>query len=200
MSTYPRLLENVITQLSKLPGVGRRSAERMAFWLLDQDAAEVRHIADDLVQLKAGLRCCRRCNHLSDQELCAVCNDSGRDQKTICVVEDPKDVLAIEKSGAYRGVYHVLLGTISPGDGRGPEQLKVQHLLDRVGQEGTQEVVLATDPDSDGEMTALYLTKQLKPLGVKVSRIGLGIPVGGSLEFADLSTLTMSLNARRTIE
>lgn len=200
MSSYPRLLENVITQLSKLPGVGRRSAERMAFWLLDRDAEEVQHIANDLVQLKQGLRCCRRCNHLSDQELCTVCNDPGRDQQTICVVEDPKDVLAIEKSGAYRGVYHVLLGTISPGDGRGPEQLKVQHLLDRISEEGTQEVVLATDPDSDGEMTALYLTKQLKPLGVKVSRIGLGIPVGGSLEFADLSTLTMSLNARRVVE
>lgn len=200
MSSYPQLLENVISQLSKLPGVGRRSAERMAFWLLDQEAEEVKAIAHDMVRLKEGLRCCRRCNHLTDQELCSICTDPGRDQKTICVVEDPKDVLSIEKSGAYRGVYHVLLGTISPGDGRGPEHLKVQHLLDRVGKEGTQEVVLATDPDSDGEMTALYLTKQLKPLGVKVSRIGLGIPIGGSLEFADLSTLTMSLNARRVIE
>lgn len=197
---YPKLLETVIEQLCKLPGVGRRSAERMAFWLLDREAEEVERIAHDLVQLKSGLRCCRRCNHLSDQELCTICNDPSRDRNLICVVEDPKDVLAIEKSGAYRGLYHVLLGTISPGDGRGPEHLKIQQLIDRVGTEGTSEIVLATDPDSDGEMTALYLTKQLKPLGVKISRIGLGIPIGGSLEFADISTLSMSLTARRVIE
>ncbi|MBZ0166351.1 MAG: recombination mediator RecR [Candidatus Omnitrophica bacterium] len=200
MSSYPRLLENVIDQLSKLPGVGRRSAERMAFWLLEREAAEVEHIAHDLVQLKQGLRCCRRCNHLSDQDLCTICQDPGRDQSVICVVEDPKDVIAIEKSGSYGGLYHVLLGTISPGDGRGPEHLKVQQLLDRVGSENLTEVVLATDPDSDGEMTALYLTKQLKPLGVKITRIGLGLPIGGSLEFADISTLSMSLTARRVIE
>lgn len=200
MSSYPRLLENVIDQLSKLPGVGRRSAERMAFWLLEREAAEVEHIAHDLVQLKQGLRCCRRCNHLSDQDFCTICQDPGRDQAVICVVEDPKDVIAIEKSGSYRGLYHVLLGTISPGDGRGPEHLKVQQLLDRVGTENLAEVVLATDPDSDGEMTALYLTKQLRPLGVKITRIGLGLPIGGSLEFADISTLSMSLTARRVIE
>ncbi len=198
--SYPQLLENFINQLSRLPGVGRRSAERMAFWFLDQANEDVMGFARDMARLKEGLMFCARCNHLSDGEICTICEDADRDQKTVCVVEDPKDVIAIEKSGSYRGIYHVLLGSISPGDGRGPEQLKIQQLLDRVRQEEVVEVVIATDPDSDGEMTAIYLTKQLKPLGIRVSRIGVGLPVGGSLEFADMSTLSMSLNARRVIE
>lgn len=197
---YPKLLENLIAQLVKLPGVGRRSAERMAFWFLDQEKEAVEQFARDMLALKDGLKCCSRCNHLSDHEICSICLDSSRDQKTVCVVEDPKDVIAIEKSGSYRGVYHVLLGTISPGDGRGPEDLKIQHLLDRLTAEGIKEVVIATDPDNDGEMTALYLLKQLKPTGVRISRIGFGIPVGGSLEYADISTLSMSLSARRVFE
>lgn len=197
---YPKLLENTITQLAKLPGVGRRSAERMAFWLLDQGHDDVLRFSDDIVQLKEGLMFCSSCNHLSDHEQCTICLNPERDHSIVCVVEDPKDVLAIEKSGCYKGLYHVLLGTISPGDGRGPEHLKIRQLLDRVAHKGVQEVVLATDPDNNGEMTELYLMKQLKPMGVKVSRIGLGIPVGGSLEFADMSTLSMSLTARRTIE
>ncbi|MGE0267480.1 MAG: recombination mediator RecR [Candidatus Omnitrophota bacterium] len=198
--SYPKLLENLITQLAKLPGVGRRSAERMAFWFLDQDKEAVEQFAHDMLQLKEGLKCCSRCNHLSDHETCSICLDPSRDRKTVCVVEDPKDVIAIEKSGSFRGVYHVLLGTISPSDGRGPEDLKIQHLMDRLAAEGIMEVVIATDPDNDGEMTALYLLKQLKPTGVRISRIGFGIPVGGSLEFADISTLSMSLSARRVFE
>lgn len=197
---YPKLLENLIAQLVKLPGVGRRSAERMAFWFLDQDRESVEQFARDMLRLKEGLKCCSRCNHLSDHDICYVCLDLSRDQKLVCVVEDPKDVIAIEKSGSYRGVYHVLLGTISPSEGRGPEDLKIQHLVERLDAEGIKEVVIATDPDSDGEMTALYLLKQLKPTGVRVSRIGVGLPVGGSLEYADVSTLSMSLNARRIFE
>jgi len=197
---YPKLLENLIAQLVKLPGVGRRSAERMAFWFLEQEQDSVVQFAHDMVRLKEGLKCCSRCNHLSDHDVCYICHDPSRDKGIVCVVEDPKDVIAIEKSGSYRGVYHVLLGTISPADGRGPEDLKIQHLYDRLEQEGIKEVVIATDPDSDGEMTAVYLLKLLKPTGVRISRIGLGLPVGGSLEFADISTLSMSLNARRIFE
>ena len=198
--SYPRLIEELITHLVKLPGIGRRSAERIAFWFLDHSQEDAAGLANAVLALKEGLRFCQKCNHLSEQTLCPICADLTRDQKTICVVEDPKDVIAIEKSGVYKGAYHVLLGTISPTDGRGPEDLKINQLLERVRQDGIQEVILATDPDNDGEMTALYLMKQLKPTGVKVSRIGLGLPVGGSLEYADLSTLSMSLTARREIK
>ncbi len=196
---YPKLIEQLIEQLVKLPGVGRRSAERMVFWLLNHTKEEAREMAESIVRLKEGLMFCRLCNNLSDTEVCLVCNDSNRDDKTICVVEEPKDLLAIEKTGAFRGQYHVLLGTISPADGRGPEDLKIQHLLNRIHSQSIKEVVIATDPDNEGEMTALYLIKQLKPLGVKISRIGFGLPVGSSVEFADASTLSMSLSSRREI-
>ncbi|MBI5150941.1 MAG: recombination protein RecR [Candidatus Omnitrophica bacterium] len=196
---YPKLIENLIEQLSKLPGVGRRSAERMAFWILNHPREEAQELADSILKLKDGLRFCRICNNLSDTEICLVCSDTGRDEATICVVEDPKDVLAIERTGAYKGHYHVLLGAIAPSEGRGPEDLKISQLLQRISTQSIKEVVIATDADSEGEMTALYLTKQLKPTGVKVSRIGLGIPVGSALEYADMSTLSMSLKARREI-
>ncbi len=196
---YPKLIENLIENFSKLPGVGRRSAERMAFWVLNHPREEAEAIAQSILKLKDGLRFCRLCNNLSDTEICLVCSDTSRDEGTVCVVEDPKDVLAIERTGSFNGHYHVLLGSISPADGRGPGELKIQHLLNRVSTQNIKEVVLATDADNEGEMTALYLTKQLKPLGVKVSRIGLGIPVGSSLEYADISTLSVSLKARREV-
>lgn len=196
---YPKLIENLIDQLVKLPGVGRRSAERMVFWLLNHSADDARQLSQSIINLKEGLMFCRVCNNLSDTEECLVCRDSNRDQHIVCVVEEPKDLLAIEKTGVFRGRYHVLLGTISPADGRGPEDLKIQQLLNRIATQAIQEIVIATDPDSEGEMTALYLIKQLKPLGVKVSRIGFGLPVGSSVEFADASTLSMSLTSRREI-
>jgi recombination protein RecR len=196
---YPKLIEKLIERLMKLPGVGRRSAERMVFWLLNHSTEEATGIAEAIIELKEKLMFCRLCNNLSDTEICLICSDNSRDSKTLCVVENPKDLLAIEKTGAYRGGYHVLLGAISPMDGRGPETLTIGQLLDRIGKEEIKEVVLATDADQEGEMTALYLTKQLKPFGIKVSRIGLGIPVGSTVEFADMSTLSMSLAARREI-
>lgn len=196
---YPKLIENLIGNFSKLPGVGRRSAERMAFWVLNHPREEAEAIAQSILNLKDGLHSCRLCNNLSDTEICLVCSDASRDEGLVCVVEDPKDVLAIERTGSFNGHYHVLLGSISPTEGRGPGELKIQHLLSRVSSHNIKEVVIATDADNEGEMTALYLTKQLKPLGVKVSRIGLGIPVGSSLEFADISTLSVSLNTRREI-
>jgi len=197
---YPRLIENLIEKLMKLPGVGRRSAERMVFWLLDSPKEDADALADAVVRLKENLTFCRLCNNLSETEICMVCSDTSRDENILCVVETPKDLLAIEKTKAYRGFYHVLLGTISPAEGRGPNELKIHQLIKRVRDQRIKEVVIATDPDAEGETTALYLTKELKSSGVKVSRIGFGLPVGSSLEYADLSTLSVSLSSRRTIE
>ena len=197
---YPKLIETLLENLSKLPGVGRRSAERIVYWMLAQKIEDVKALADSIVQLKEGLRFCKQCNHLTEQELCLVCSDPGRDRKMICVVESPKDLLAIERTGSFKGVYYVLLGNISPTEGRGPEDLNVGKLISRISEEGILEVVIATDPDTEGEMTALYIGKLLKPLGIKVSRIGLGIPVGSAVEYVDLSTLTMSLNSRRPVD
>ncbi len=197
---YPKLIENLLERLSKLPGVGRRSAERILFWMLSQDEVEVKGLAQSIIQLKEGLRFCKQCNHLTETELCLVCADANRDRGVICVVESPKDLLAIERTGSFRGLYYVLLGNISPADGRGPDDLNIAKLFSRIKDEGINEVIIATDPDAEGEMTSLYLSKQLKPFGIKVSRIGLGIPVGSAVEFVDLSTLTMSLNSRRVVD
>ena len=183
-----------------MPGIGRRSAERIVFWLLSEPSENVRALADNMVQLKEGMRFCKLCNNLSEQEMCLVCADTNRDRKMICVVESPQDLLAIERTGSFRGLYYVLLGNISPADGRGPEDLQINKLLGRIKTEAIGEVVIATDPDAEGEMTALYLAREMKPLGVKVSRIGLGIPVGSAVEYVDMSTLTMSLNSRRVVD
>lgn len=197
---YPKLIENLLERLSKLPGVGRRSAERILFWMLSQDEVEVKALAQSIIQLKEGLRFCKQCNHLTETEHCLVCADASRDRAVICVVESPKDLLAIERTGSFRGLYYVLLGNISPAEGRGPDDLNIAKLFSRIKEEGIKEVIIATDPDAEGEMTSLYLSKQLKPMGIKVSRIGLGIPVGSAVEFVDLSTLTMSLNSRRVVD
>jgi len=197
---YPKLIENLIERLTKLPGIGRRSAERIVYWMLAQDAQHVKALADSIQQLKEGLRFCKQCNHLSEQELCLVCADTNRDRKIICIVESPKDLLAIERSGSYRGIYYVLLGNISPAEGRGPDDLNTAKLITRIKDEGIAEVVIATDPDAEGEMTALYLARELKSLGVRISRIGLGIPVGSAVEYVDISTLAMSMNSRRLVD
>lgn len=171
----------------------------MVFWLLNQRREDVRAFSDAVLAVRQNLMFCEVCNNFADSRTCDICSDPGRDRACICVVENPKDVAALERTGSYRGLYHVLLGAINPAEGRGPEDLKIGQLLDRVRQDGVKEVVIATDADNDGEMTALYLTKHLKPLGVKISRIGVGLPVGGALEYADLSTLSMSMTGRREI-
>jgi recombination protein RecR len=196
---YPQLIENLILELSKLPGIGRRSAERIVFWILNQQPGDVQKLSEGILSLKTGLMFCRICNNLSQTEICPICSDTRRDQSIICVVEDPKDLLAIDRTGTFRGQYHVLLGSISPSEGRGPETLRIAQLIKRVAGGDVKEVVLATDADTDGEMTALYLIKELRPTGVKVSRIGLGLPVGSAVEFVDMSTLSMSLASRREI-
>ena len=197
---YPKLIENLIERLTKLPGIGRRSAERIVYWMLAQEAKDVKALADSIQQLKEGLRFCKQCNHLSEQELCLVCNDPNRDRKIICIVESPKDLLAIERTGSYRGIYYVLLGNISPSEGRGPDDLNISKLISRIKDEGIAEIVIATDPDAEGEMTAMYLAKELRPLGARISRIGLGIPVGSAVEYVDISTLAMSMNSRRLVD
>jgi len=197
---YPRLIEQLIEKLTKLPGIGRRSAERIVFHLLNQDTETVKALSDEIIRLKEGLTFCRLCNNLSETEVCLICSDITRDDKIICVVENPKDLLAIERTGIFKGHYFVLCGVISPAEGRGPQDLPVPKLIRKIQNQSAREIVLATDPDTEGEMTALHLTKELKGIGVKVTRIGLGIPMGSSVEYADISTLTMSLNARRSLE
>jgi recombination protein RecR len=196
---YPKVVENLIQQLILLPGVGRRSAERMVFWFLNQTLDENEAFARCIQRLKNELTLCRSCHNLSEQELCRVCLDTARDHSTICVVEDHKHLLAIERTGSYKGIYYVLLGAISPADGRGPEDLNLQPLKDRIQEGKVREIVIATDPDTEGEMTALHITEQIRRSGVKISRIGLGIPVGSSVEYADTSTLTVSLTSRREL-
>jgi len=197
--SYPRLIESVIDQLIKLPGIGRRSAERIAFWFLNNPREEAEKAANGILKLKDGLRFCVLCNNFSETEICPICRDPGRDRKTICVVENPKDLLAIEQTRVYRGLYFVLLGAIAPTEGRGPDDLHLEKLIKLIKDQSVTEVIIATDADTEGEMTALHIQKVLKPLGLKLSRIGLGLPVGSSLEYADLSTLTMSMTARKEV-
>jgi len=197
---YPKLIENLIEKLMKLPGLGRRSSERIVFHILNSQPEEIKELTDTILRVRNGLTFCRICNNLSETEICLICSDTNRDESMVCVVENPKDLLAIERTGIYHGHYHVLLGSIAPTEGRGPEELKIHQLIKRVQTQSIKEVVIATDPDTEGETTALFLTKELRPTGVKISRIGVGIPVGSSLEYADLSTLIMSLESRRTVE
>jgi len=197
--SYPQIVEQLIEHFVKLPGVGRRSAERMVLWMLSHPQEDVLGFASTMVRLTEEMRFCKECNSLTDQEVCRICSDERRDRSMICVVENPKDLIAIERTGVYKGLYHVLLGALSPADGRGPGDLLLEPLKQRIVRLEVKELVIATDPDTEGEMTALHLIDELKPLGVKLSRIGMGLPVGSSVEYVDHSTLTMSMNARREI-
>ncbi len=199
MSTYTESIEKLIEHLIKFPGIGRRSAERIVNYILGASKEEVANLADGIRRVKENVRFCRICHNLSEQEICRICSDDRRKKELICIVEKPSDVTAIEKSGNYSGVYHVLLGAISPLDGIAPSDLKIDSLLERVKENNIEEVIIATDADASGETTALYLAKLLKPLGVKISRIGLGLPVGSNLEYADVSTLTVALDSRREL-
>jgi recombination protein RecR len=196
---YPEPIARLVEELCKLPGVGPKTAQRLAFHLLYAPADEVRSLADAMVQARESVRTCSLCQNLTDRDPCRICEDPGRDRRVILVVEQPKDVVALERTHEYRGLYHVLHGSISPMTGVGPEDLKVEPLLARVKSGSVGEVVLATDPDVEGEATALYLARLLHPLGVKVTRIARGIPVGGDLDYADELTLVKALEGRREI-
>lgn len=197
---YPLTIEKLIQELVKLPGIGRRSAERIVFYLLnDSSKEEVLLLSRRLSELKEKVHLCLRCHNLSEQDECSICRDNGRNKGILCVVERPNDVTSIEKSGSFDGLYHVLLGAIAPLEGKGPADLKIDSLINRIKQENIQEIIIATDTDSEGEITAIYLTKLIKPLGVHLSRIGLGLPVGSNLEYTDSATLSKALESRRAI-
>jgi recombination protein RecR len=199
VSTYTDSIEKLIEKLIRLPGIGRRSAERIVGYLLDTPREEVKALAEAIYRAKENVRLCRLCHNLSEAELCKICQDARRQKDILCIVEKPSDVTAIEKAGGYHGVYHVLLGSIAPLEGKGPGDLKIESLMARLKQDSIKEVIIATDADTEGETTALYLAKLIKPMGVKLTRIGLGIPMGSNLEYADPSTLSKSLESRREI-
>ena len=189
-------LEKLTEQLERLPGIGRKSANRLAFHLLYMPQADAQALADAVEEARTRIHECPVCCHLTDSPRCPICEDPRRDRSVICVVEDPRNVAAIERTRGYNGLYHVLHGTISPMDGRGPEQLRVKELLHRLSDEGVTEVIMATNPTVEGDYTAMYLSRLLKPLQMKVTRLAYGIPVGGDLEYADEVTLTRSLEGR----
>lgn len=199
MSTYTESIEKLIEKLVKLPGIGRRSAERVIGYILNASKEEINSLSQAIDRVKENVRFCRICNNLSEQEMCRICQDESRKKDIICIVEKPCDVTAIQKAGNFTGVYHVLMGAISPLDGIGPDDLKIEGLISRIKQDNIREIIIATDADTAGETTALYLARIIKPLGIKLSRIGLGIPMGSNLEYADASTLTKALESRREI-
>ena len=199
MAGYPKVIENLLERLVKFPGIGRRSAERIVFYLLETSKEEVGLLSQDLNNLKSRINFCRICNNLGEDDVCLICRDASRAKDVLCIVETPKDVGVIERTGGFKGMYHVLLGSIAPLEGKGPESLKINGLIQRIKSNNIKEVIIATDSDTEGETTAIYLTKLIKPLGVKVSRIGVGIPVGSNIEYADSMTLTRALESRREI-
>ena len=199
MPTYTESIEKLIERLMKFPGIGRRSAERIITYILNASRDEIRGLLDALLKVKENVRFCRICNNLSEQELCRICQDSRRKKDIICIVEKPSDVSAMEKTGSFNGVYHVLLGSISPLEGKGPSDLKIDSLMIRIKEDNIKEVIIATDADTEGETTALYLAKLIKPLGVVLMRLGIGIPMGSNLEYADTTTLSKALESRRPV-
>lgn len=192
-------MDALVAELVRLPGIGPKTAERLAFHLLQRPKEEVHALARALVYVKDTIRFCEVCFNLADEARCAVCRDPRRDATLLCVVEHPRDVLALEKAGGYRGRYHVLLGALSPLDGIGPKDLRIAALLDRVRGGQFQEIILATDADTDGETTALYLTQQLRAAKVKVTRVAQGLPMGSHLAYADHATLSRALEGRREV-
>ena len=197
MSMYIEPLARAVNALSKLPGVGGKSALRLAYHLIDMPEAEVKELADAILSVKEKVKYCRICGNFCEDDICSICRDGGRAQSIICVVRDPRDVISMERMREYKGVYHVLHGTISPMNGVGPEDLNIKQLIERISKGGVDEIILATNPDVEGDATALYLARLLKPLGVKVTRIAYGIPIGGELEYIDEVTLFRAMQGRR---
>ncbi|KAA1419616.1 recombination protein RecR [Nocardioides humilatus] len=194
---YEGVVQDLIDELGRLPGVGPKSAQRIAFHLLQADPVDVKRLADVLIEVKEKVKFCSICFNVSEDDQCRICRDPRREQSLICVVEEYKDVVAIERTREFRGRYHVLGGAISPIDGIGPEQLHIRELLMRLGDEAVTEVILATDPNLEGEATATYLTRMLGPLGLRVTRLASGLPVGGDLEYADEVTLGRAFAGRQ---
>jgi recombination protein RecR len=196
---YDGAVQDLIDELGRLPGIGPKSAQRIAFYLLGADAADVNRLAQTLLTVKEKVRFCEICGNVAEGERCRICLDPRRTDDVICVVEEPKDVMAVERTREFRGRYHVLGGAIDPMSGVGPDDLRIRELLARLGQETITEIIIATDPNIEGEATATYLTRLLAPLGVTVSRLASGLPVGGDLEYADEVTLGRAFEGRRVV-
>ena len=197
MPDFAEPLARLIDALKHLPGIGQKSAQRIAFHVLRAGRDDAEHLAQALLDVKDKLGLCRLCNNISDSDLCPYCRDAGRDPKVVCVVEEPHNIVGIETTREFQGRYHVLHGSLSPLRGLGPESLKIKGLVERIGQGEIQEVIVATNPTVEGEATAVYLARLLKPLGVKVMRIAMGVPVGSDLEFADEVTMSKAMEGRR---
>jgi len=194
---FPAPVENLIDHFARLPGIGRKTAQRLAFHILSLPEQEAKSFADALVQAKTEMKFCSRCQNLSVTEICPICSAPGRDTSTICVVSSPKDVAAMERTSEYKGEYHVLHGVISPMNHVGPDDIKIKELLTRINAGGVKEVIMATNPDTEGEATAMYISRLIRPFGVKVTRLAYGIPMGSHLEFTDEITLGRALEGRR---
>lgn len=197
MEQYALPIANLIEQFSKLPGIGKKTAQRLAFYVLEMEDLEAEKLSKAIVNAKEKIRLCSICCNLTDDDPCHICSDDSRDRSTICVVEGAKDVIAMERSREYKGDYHVLHGVISPLDNMGPKDIRIRELLNRLSDDVVKEVIIATNPTVEGEATALYLSKLIKPIGIKVTRIAYGIPVGGDLEYFDEVTLAKAMDNRR---
>lgn len=197
MSYYPRPMDELIGELTKLPGIGPKTGQRLAFYILGMKKTEAKRLSRAIVEARENINYCSKCNDLTGSDPCKICRSPERNQSLLCVVESSKDVIAMEKTGEYEGLYHVLHGSISPMDGVGPEDISIDNLMPRLENGEIEEVILATDPNAEGDATAMYLAKLLKPVGVKVTRIAHGLPVGGDLEYADEVTLSKALEGRR---
>ena len=198
MDFYPVAIEKLIEEFAKLPGIGQRTAQRLALHVLNLPEDEVKEFADALVKARGTIKYCSVCGNFTDQDPCAICSNPNRDKSVICVLEQPKDVMTMEKVKEYNGLYHILHGNLSPMQGRGPQDIRIRELVARM-KEDVKEVIIATNPNIEGEATAMYIAKILKPLDVKVTRIAAGVPVGGDLEYADEVTLSKALEGRKEI-
>lgn len=196
MPFFPASLENLVDKFASLPGIGRKSAQRLAFHVLALEDSEAQSFADAITDAKRSIHCCRVCQNLTEGEVCSICASDSRNHELVCVVSEPRDVLSIERGREYNGTYHVLHGVLSPMGHVGPDDIRIKELLQRVADTDIEEVIMATNPDTEGEATAMYISRLLKPFGVKVSRLAYGIPVGSNLEFADDATLNRAIEGR----
>lgn len=199
MNYYAAPIAKLIEAFTRLPGIGNKTAQRLAFYLLDMPQKEAEELAYAIINAKRSIRYCEVCCNITDKDKCSICSDGKRDESIICVVEDPRDVVAMEKTREFKGLYHVLHGAISPMDDIGPDEIRIKELLSRIRTGNIKEIILATNPNIEGEATAMYISKLIKPLGVKTTRIAHGVPVGGDLEYADEVTLMKALEGRREI-
>lgn len=199
MENYSEPIDRLINEFSKLPGIGRKTAQRLAFHVINMNPDDVSSLSKALMDVKKEIKYCKVCCNISDSDICPICANNHRDSSTICVVEDPRDVAAMERTKDYSGKYHVLNGVISPMDGIGPDMLNIKELITRLGDGSVKEIIMATNPTIEGEATAMYISRLVKPMGIKVTRIAHGLPVGGDLEYADDVTISKALEGRREI-